>query len=96
MGKLSLKLKLLFNKQEVCMGESWGRGEWYLCHWMCWMASHFYSSTDYNGVFFSSTFNEVTRIGSHFFRTLRVRKLFDQKWLRWGLEVATKSARNSD
>ena len=42
---------------------------------MCrWMGSHFHDSTDYNGVTFSSIFNRVTRMGSHFFSTLRVRK----------------------
>ena len=45
----------------------------------------FHDSTDYNGVIFSSIFNRVTRMGSHFFGTLRVRKLFAQKWLRCGL-----------
>ena len=47
---------------------------------MCrWMGSHFHDSTDYNGVAFSSIFNRVTRMGSHFFGTLRVRKPFAQK-----------------
>ena len=47
---------------------------------MCrWMGSHFHDSTDYNGVAFSSIFNRVTRMGSHFFGTLRVRKSFAQK-----------------
>ena len=44
---------------------------------MCrWMGSHFHDSTDYNGVAFSSIFNRVTRMGSHFFGTLRVKKSF--------------------
>ena len=52
---------------------------------MCrWMGSHFHDSTEYNGVAFSSIFNKVTRMGSYFFGTLRVRKSFAQKWLRWG------------
>ena len=47
---------------------------------MCrWMGSHFHDSTDYNGVAFSSIFNRVTRMGSHFFGTLKVRKSFVQK-----------------
>ena len=47
---------------------------------MCrWMGSHFHDSTDYNGVAFSSIFNRVTRMGSHFFGTLRIRKSFAQK-----------------
>ena len=47
---------------------------------MCrWTGSHFDDSTDYNGVVFSSSFNRVTRMGSHFFGTLRVRKLFTEK-----------------
>ena len=33
------------------------------------MGSHFHNSTDYNGVAFSSIFNRVTRMGSHFFGT---------------------------
>ena len=44
----------------------------------CWMGSNFHDSTDYNGVAFSSIFNRVTRMGSHFFGTLRVRKSFAQ------------------
>ena len=53
---------------------------------MCrWMRLHFHDSTGYNGVAFSSIFNRVTRTGSHFFGTLRVRKSFAQKLLRWGL-----------
>ena len=43
---------------------------------------------------FSSIFNKATRMGSHFFGTLRARKFFVQKWLRWGLELATKWPRN--
>ena len=43
------------------------------------MGSHFHDSTDYNGVAFSSIFNRVTRMVSHFFGTLRVRKSFAQK-----------------
>ena len=47
---------------------------------MCrWMGSHFHDLTDYNGVAFSSIFNRVTRMGSHFFGTFRVRKSFAQK-----------------
>ena len=42
------------------------------------MGPHFQDSIDYNGVVFSSFFNRVTRIGSHFFETLRVRKFFAQ------------------
>ena len=38
------------------------------------MGSHFHDWTDYNGVPFWDIFNRVTRIGSHFFGTLRVRK----------------------
>ena len=38
---------------------------------MCyWMGLHFYDSTDYIGVLFSSSFNKVTKMGSHFFGTL--------------------------
>ena len=44
-----------------------------------WMGSHFHDSTDFNGVAFSSIFNRVTRMGLHFFGTLRVRKSFAQK-----------------
>ena len=47
-----------------------------MCHWM---GSHFHDSTDYNEVAFSSIFNSVTRMGLHFFGTLRVRKSFAQK-----------------
>ena len=37
---------------------------------MCrWMGSHFHNLTDYNGVTFSSIFNRVTGMGSHFFGT---------------------------
>ena len=44
-----------------------------MCHWM---GSHFHDSVEYNGVMFSRILKKVTRIGSHFFGTLRVRKLF--------------------
>ena len=40
---------------------------------------YFHDGTDYNGVTFSDIFNGVTRMGSPFFETLRVRKLFAQK-----------------
>ena len=44
---------------------------------MCrWMGSHFHDRTDYNGVAFSSIFYRVTRMGSHFCRILRVRKIW--------------------
>ena len=44
-----------------------------------WMGSHFHDSTDHKGVAFSSILNRVTRMGSHFFWTLRVSKSFAQK-----------------
>ena len=44
---------------------------------MCrWMGSHFHDRTDYNGAAFSSIFYRVTRMGSHFCRILRVRKIW--------------------
>ena len=47
---------------------------------MCrWMGSHFHELTDYIGVAFSTIFYRVIRMGSHIFRTLRVRKSFSQK-----------------
>ena len=50
-----------------------------------WIESHFHDSTDYYGVSFSGIFNRVTRVRSHSaFGTLRVRKSFAQKGLRWG------------
>ena len=52
-------------------------------YWGCaaarWTGSHFHGSTDYNGVAFLSIFNKVPRMESHFFGTLRERKLFAQK-----------------
>ena len=49
-----------------------------------WMGLHFHDSTDY-GVAFSSILNKVTRLGSHFFGTLRVREWFVQDWLKVAL-----------
>ena len=45
----------------------------------CWMGSHFHDWIDHNGVAFSDIFNRVTRMGSYFFGTLRLRKSFAQK-----------------
>ena len=49
--------------------------------------------TDCNGVAISGIFNKVTRMGSQCFGTLRVRKSFAEKCLRWGLLLLAKQKR---
>ena len=75
------KAKKAFNYQCPAGGAG---GEGYslvMSYWGCaagW-GRIFTNSTDFNGVAFSSIFNRITRMGSHFFGTLRVRKSFAQK-----------------
>ena len=74
--KKSLYLLLKLHFKKAGGGELPSNGLLGMCRWMGW---HFHDSTDHNGVAFSSIFNRVTRMGSHFFGTLRVRKSFAQK-----------------
>ena len=59
-------------------------------YWLHWMGSHFHDRVDCNRITFSSIFKRVTRMGSQFLGALRLRTLFAQKWLSWGLYLAKK------